>query len=49
MIQTNRLPILCKAVGGTILSLHGPNGHLILMAGLHAVCTVALHHTHLQS
>lgn len=43
------LPILCNAVGGTTLNLAGPNGHLTLMAGLHAVCTVALHHKHLQS
>lgn len=41
--------MLCKAVGGTTLSLAGPNGHLTLMAGLHAVWTVALHHKHLQS
>lgn len=45
----SRLPILCKAVGGTTLSLAGPSWHLILMAGLHAVCTVALHHKHRQS
>ena len=43
------LPILCNAVGGTTLNLAGPNRHLTLMAGLHAVCTVALHHKHLQS
>lgn len=42
-------PILCSAVGGTTLNLTGPNGHLTLMAGLQAVCTVALHHKHLQS
>lgn len=43
------LPILCNAVGGTTLSLAIPNAHLTSMAGLHAVCTVALHHKHLQS
>jgi len=47
--QTVQLPILCNAVGGTTLSLAGPSGHLILIAGLHAVCTVALHHKHRQS
>lgn len=49
MQYKQKVPILCKAVGGTTLSLAGPNGHLILMAGLHAVCTVALHHRHRQS
>lgn len=39
----------CSAMGGTTLSLAGPSGHRILMEGRHAVCTVVLHHKHLQS
>lgn len=31
------LPILCKAVGGTTLTLAGPNGHRTNIAGLQAV------------
>lgn len=41
--------MLCNAVGGTTLSLAGPKGHLTLICGLHATCTVTLHHKHLQS
>lgn len=43
------LPTECIAVGGTTLSLLDPSGHLIVCLGRHAVCTVALHHKHLQS
>ena len=47
--QASSLPILCNAVGGTTLSFEGPNGHVKLIAGRHAVCTVVLHHKHRQS
>lgn len=45
----SKLPMLCNAVGGTTLNLAGPKRHFMLIEGLHAVCTVALHHKHLQS